>query len=282
MVTTNPITQMAFLFVLSTLLSVIVIRLAIDKALAHGIADHPGGHKQHDTITPFVGGVGVFAALAIALVVLFMLYPDQSLKWLSLGLSAIIIFATGFADDILQLNYKVRLIIQAMVAMIMVAAGGVVLSDLGELLPGMTLTLGLLSIPFTVFAAIGGINALNMIDGLDGLAGTVSLRQLQAAWQASCFLTCAMALNGAPRFFWETTAACCWDFFLPGYWSIYRKALIPPSHRSRRSGYSPFRSWIRSASCYAAYHCENLLSRRTTTICIIFCCTQAFASKIPY
>lgn len=178
MVTTNPLTHMAFLFVLSALLSVIVIRLAIVKALAHGIADHPGGHKQHDTITPFVGGVGVFAALVIALVVLLALHPDQSLKWLGLGLGAVIIFATGFADDILQLNYKVRLIIQASVALIMVAAGGVVLSDLGELLPGWTITLGLLSIPFTVFAAIGGINALNMIDGLDGLAGTVSFISL--------------------------------------------------------------------------------------------------------
>ena len=88
MVTTNPLTHMAFLFVLSALLSVIVIRFAIVKALAHGIADHPGGHKHHDTITPFVGGVGVFAALAIALVVLLALHPDQSLKWLGLGLSA--------------------------------------------------------------------------------------------------------------------------------------------------------------------------------------------------
>lgn len=170
--------QMIILFLFSAILSGIVIRFAISVALTHGIADHPGGHKQHDTITPFVGGVGIAAALAVALTVLFNIHPDQSFKWLSLGLGAMIIFATGFADDLFQLNYKIRLIIQTLVALIMVLAGGVILSELGGLLPGLIIGLGLLAIPFTVFATIGGINALNMIDGIDGLAGTISFVSL--------------------------------------------------------------------------------------------------------
>lgn len=190
----NSLEQMIILFTLSAVLSAIVIRFAISAALTHGIADHPGGHKQHDTITPFVGGIGILVALSVALIMLLNIHPEQSTKWLSLGLGALIIFATGFADDLLQLNYKVRLIIQATVALIMTIAGGVVLSDLGNLLPGLTLELGLLAIPFTVFATIGGINALNMIDGIDGLAGTVSFVSLLLI-SAVAFIT-----NDSPNF----------------------------------------------------------------------------------
>lgn len=166
--------EIFFLFIFSVLLAAGVTHFAISAALTYGIADQPGGHKQHDTITPFVGGVGVLVALSVALIMLTHTHPEQSLKWLSLALGSLIIFVTGFADDLWQLNYKVRLIIQTAVALIMILAGDVVLSDLGGLLPGLTVELGLLAIPFTVFATIGVINALNMIDGVDGLAGTVS------------------------------------------------------------------------------------------------------------
>src|SRR5690606_17241531 len=40
------------------------------------------------------------------------------------------------------------------------------------------MSLGWLSVPFTVFATIGIINAVNMIDGADGLAGLLGLAAL--------------------------------------------------------------------------------------------------------
>jgi UDP-GlcNAc:undecaprenyl-phosphate GlcNAc-1-phosphate transferase len=50
---------------------------------------------------------------------------------------------------------------------------GVVVQSLGELVvPGFDLTLGILAIPFTVFAVVALINAANMCDGLDGHCGT--------------------------------------------------------------------------------------------------------------
>ncbi len=170
--------EVLFVFIFSALSALLIVRFAISSAHTYGITDQLGGHKQHDTITPFVGGVGILVALSVALIVLTYTHPEQSLKWLSLALGSIIIFTVGFADDLWQLNYKVRLIIQTIVALIMILAGGVVLNNLGGLIPGLTLELGLLAIPFTVFATIGGINALNMIDGVDGLAGSLSLISL--------------------------------------------------------------------------------------------------------
>ena len=170
--------KLFLLFTFNALLSAVAIRCSILVALFFGVADHVGGHKQHDKTTPFVGGVGVLVALLMALILLIAAYPEQLSKWLALGVASVIIFATGFADDLVQLNFKMRLVIQAVVAFIMVLAGGVMLGDLGGLLSGSTLALGLFTIPFTVFSVIGGINALNMIDGIDGLAGMLSLISL--------------------------------------------------------------------------------------------------------
>jgi UDP-GlcNAc:undecaprenyl-phosphate/decaprenyl-phosphate GlcNAc-1-phosphate transferase len=163
------------LFIFCTLLSAVSICLAIKLANFYCIADHPGEHKQHSESTPFVGGVGVFAALCMALIALVSFYPEHMQKWLVLGFCSIAIFITGFIDDIVRLSYKLRFIIQLFVAFIMVLGGGIVIRDLGGLFFGLPLQLGPLAIPFTIFAIIGGINIINMIDGVDGLSGSLSL-----------------------------------------------------------------------------------------------------------
>ncbi len=167
--------DMIVLFFLSTVLSVVVIYYAIKLAQIHCVTDDPGEHKLHDISTPFVGGAGVFAALCVALVTGATVHPELVLQCFTLGLCSAIVFVTGFTDDIWRLSYKLRLIIQAAAALIMVFAGGILLTDLGGLFFGLPLQLGLFAIPFTIFAVIGCINAFNMIDGIDGLSGSVSL-----------------------------------------------------------------------------------------------------------
>ncbi len=171
-------TEKISLFVISTILAGLTIRFAIPLALTYGILDRPGQHKQHKVLTPFVGGMGILVALFMALIALSSYYPEQSTKWMGLGLGSIIIFIVGFIDDISHLHYKSRLAAQATVILIMIVMGEVILTDLGGLLPGGPLTLTTFAIPFTLFAAIGGINALNMIDGIDGLSGSISLMSL--------------------------------------------------------------------------------------------------------
>lgn len=163
------------LFIFCTLLSVVTIYIAIKLVNIYNIVDHPGEHKQHIKSTPFVGGVGIFATLSVALIALGILRPEQMHQSIVIGLSSAIIFMTGFVDDVVRLSYKLRFIIQSFVAFVIVLIGGIVLEDLGELFFGWPLQLGLLAIPFTVFAIIGGINIINMIDGIDGLSGSLSL-----------------------------------------------------------------------------------------------------------
>ena len=47
------------LFLLGFVVSAVAVRYAIIAAHRFGVVDKPGGHKAHDTVTPFVGGVGV-------------------------------------------------------------------------------------------------------------------------------------------------------------------------------------------------------------------------------
>ena len=63
-------------------LSALVIRAMIAIAPRVGLVDLPGEHKQHEHVTPFVGGFGVLAALLVAVALLILEYPDKLVAWL--------------------------------------------------------------------------------------------------------------------------------------------------------------------------------------------------------
>ena len=171
--------SLALFFGLCILISSIFIRFGILLSGYFGVLDHPGGHKQHDTSTPFVGGFGVIAVVLSTLYLGATYFPELSQRPMqAIALGTVVLFVTGFADDIWHLNFKTRFVIQALVAVSMVFLGGVELVSLGELIPGVDIDLGALGIPFTIFATIGLINALNMIDGIDGLSGSLSFISL--------------------------------------------------------------------------------------------------------
>jgi len=174
--------ELAVLFGACLLISGVAIRLGISFSEYLGIVDRPGGHKQHEASTPFVGGFGVIAVLASLFLLLDPLFFGFSLSPLDgILVGALVLFLTGLADDILHLSFKMRFVVQAVVALSMVFLGGVELLSFGELFPGFRVELGFLSIPLTVFATVGLINAVNMIDGIDGLSGSISLVSLVLA-----------------------------------------------------------------------------------------------------
>ncbi len=166
------------LFSFGLMTSIVAIGFGIIFSIYFNIANHPGDHKQHQVSTPFIGGIGVISAL---LMVLVMVHDHQMLNdatvW-AIAVGASIIFITGLADDIWRLDYKVRFLVQGSMACLMIYEGGVMLTSLGQIAPGVTVELGSSALLFTLFATLGVINALNMIDGIDGLSGSVSLTSL--------------------------------------------------------------------------------------------------------
>ena len=161
----------ALIFLAAFVTSVAVIHLFSPVAVRIGLVDRPGGHKLHDDHVPLVGGFALYASLFLAwnLGPLLGLGTINSIFLAASGL----LFTIGLVDDRFNLSVRLRLAMQVAAALLLVYSQ-VVLDDLGRLLPDQLLALGVLAIPFTIFATVGTINAINMIDGMDGLAGLVS------------------------------------------------------------------------------------------------------------
>lgn len=143
--------------------------------LAHrvGLVDQPAGRKVHETATPLVGGLAVFAALTVAVIVspLQALAPSQI--YLAVLLGGGILLLTGLIDDLRGLSPHVRFVVQIGACGLLMYLTGLRLHDFGPLFTGDVLELGRLAVPITIFAALGVINAFNLADGMDGLSGSI-------------------------------------------------------------------------------------------------------------
>ena len=166
-------------FLFSIFLSILIIRVTVSLMYASDLTDKPDDlHKSHDMHIPFAGGAGILAVIGYFFIIIINHYPEYLEKYIVLVICSIFIFITGFVDDAIKLSYKLRFLIQALVALTMILAGGIEIKELGELLLGFSLHLGTFGIIFTMIATVGGINALNMIDGVDGLSGSIALVSL--------------------------------------------------------------------------------------------------------
>ncbi|MCE8027022.1 MraY family glycosyltransferase [Billgrantia aerodenitrificans] len=143
-------------------------------AAAVGLADKPGGRKQHDGVVPLTGGLGVF----IGFLLVQPLLPVEQSGFGPLFAGMALLVACGVIDDARDMRSTVKLGVQLVAAVLMVVWGGQVVSLLGEFPMVGELRLGWLAVPVTVVAVAGLINAVNMMDGIDGLAGGTVLVML--------------------------------------------------------------------------------------------------------
>ncbi|WP_349609622.1 MraY family glycosyltransferase [Halomonas sp. H10-9-1] len=160
------------------LLTSLAIVLLRQPAIAWGLADIPGGRKQHDGIIPLTGGLSVF--IGFLLVQPLLSVSVGELLPLYVGLVALV--ACGVVDDARDMRSTVKLGIQLAVAALMVLWGGRELVYLGSFPLVGEVSLGWLAVPVSIVAVAGLINAINMMDGVDGLAGGSALSVL--AWLA--------------------------------------------------------------------------------------------------
>ena len=157
--------------IVAALITGILIGWFKPAAVRIGLVDKPGVKKKHTGHVPIVGGIAIFAGFTFSLLLLHT-YPLRDLRALIAG--SLLLVIIGVIDDVLRLPVLTRFMAQIAAALMMALWTGVVLLDLGELMvPGQVVALGILAIPFTVFAVVGVINAANMSDGIDGLLGTL-------------------------------------------------------------------------------------------------------------
>ncbi len=167
------------LFFGALFISLILTPFVRSIALKLNLVDLPSGRKIHKTAISRVGGVAIFLTFIICTGLIYFtktiiaidLISDERFYYLIGG--SFLIFLTGLVDDAIDLNAKVKLILQ-IVAGSIAYFGGMVITVLT--FPFIEhLTTGYLSYPLTIFWFLLIINAVNLIDGLDGLAAGVSL-----------------------------------------------------------------------------------------------------------
>jgi len=139
-----------------------------------GLVDSPGGRKWHANDVPLIGGIAMFLGFCFALAILPI--PFYYYRGLLVGSGLLILI--GAVDDLYEISSRPRLLGQLFACFFLIAWGGKVVTNLGNLFFAGDIHLNGWSAPVTIFAVMGFINAMNMVDGQDGLAGGVALTQI--------------------------------------------------------------------------------------------------------
>jgi UDP-GlcNAc:undecaprenyl-phosphate GlcNAc-1-phosphate transferase len=132
-----------------------------------GLVDKPNFRKRHQGLIPLVGGISVFAGICFTFGIADYYIPHAVLYLFCAG---ILVFV-GALDDRYDISVKIRAMIQAIIAIVMMSVGKLYLSSLGYIFGTWEMVLGPFGYLLTLFAVWAAINAFNMVDGIDGLLG---------------------------------------------------------------------------------------------------------------
>jgi UDP-GlcNAc:undecaprenyl-phosphate GlcNAc-1-phosphate transferase len=168
------------LFCAAFFLSTVLTKYVRDLAHARGWLECPALDRHVHTIPlPRIGGVAIFASLAISIAgaLLVARWTNSSLLPYApvaklLG-PALIVFLLGLYDDLRGASPTIKFLVQAMAASLLYLGGyGVHHFDL--VLSGHVLR-SFIGLPLTILWVLLVTNAFNLIDGLDGLAAGSAL-----------------------------------------------------------------------------------------------------------
>lgn len=160
----------------SFVLSLCSIKLFRPFAVKYNLVDKPNERKHHDGHVPLIGGVAVFASVAMSCSIWLPFNQELTSYLCASGLMVLL----GVMDDKHELSVKFRVVFQIIVATFMIIAIDNYIVELGDIFYFGDVQLGYFGIFFTYLAVIGLINAFNMVDGIDGLLGAMAINTLGA------------------------------------------------------------------------------------------------------
>ncbi|MDQ3050874.1 MAG: undecaprenyl/decaprenyl-phosphate alpha-N-acetylglucosaminyl 1-phosphate transferase [Bacteroidota bacterium] len=152
-------------------ISIVLIPLWIAVCRRWKLFDEPDSRKHHTSITPSMGGIAIFAGIYIAFIVFADILDHNKIRYL-FG-AVLILFFTGFFDDLMDIPPSKKMLLQAISTGI-IYYGGFRITSLDGLLWIHEIP-ELIQLPLTLFVVILFTNAYNFIDGVDGLAGTLGV-----------------------------------------------------------------------------------------------------------
>jgi UDP-GlcNAc:undecaprenyl-phosphate/decaprenyl-phosphate GlcNAc-1-phosphate transferase len=157
-------------FLWAFLIAVFAIPSIIHVAHTKNLLDTPNQRTVHESLTPRLGGLAIFAGFMSALTIFGEL--NYSIQHLLAG--SIILFFIGLKDDIVTVSAFKKFFVQVLAAGIVMFMGNIRITSFQGLFGIHELEYGI-SYGFTFIVIIGITNSINLIDGLDGLAGTIIL-----------------------------------------------------------------------------------------------------------
>ena len=180
------------IFLLAFTGSVIFTWVAIKVAEKLDIMDHPDERKVHAKPVPLLGGVAIFAACMLSILLNF----SFSIELKAVVVASFVILLSGLIDDIRGLSTLIRLGVQIICSVIIIFFG-VRLNIIPDNFPFAVLIESVI----TVLWIVGITNAFNFMDGIDGLAaglmviasGTFFIVAYQTNQPYFAFLSLALA-----------------------------------------------------------------------------------------
>lgn len=168
---------MAFISLLAFLISFIAsccILLSFKKYKYFLSDTLDGPQKFHDRPTPRIGGVGIFAAFAVA--VLYLMVFKKNSIYLYFFISSLPIFLFGLLEDITRkVAPKIRLLAAILSGLLVYFLLDVYLTRIGIPYVDNIFHIKVIAVIFTIIGVAGVANAINIIDGYNGLASVVSI-----------------------------------------------------------------------------------------------------------
>ena len=139
-----------------------------------GQVDKPTSRKIHHDYKPLMGGLAIYVAFALALVLFAP--PEALVKFGAVLLGAAFLALIGFLDDRYTLSPRLRLLAMILPVVMIISAG----------IQIRLFRNPLIDYPLTVFWVLAIINAVNFLDNMDGLAAGLT------AFAAAFFMVIAL------------------------------------------------------------------------------------------
>lgn len=150
-----------------------LIHFGVQKIFIHYKQFDDFNHRSsHKTLATRTGGIGIF--LTVLIISLYYYFQGIVLFDYSLFIPLGIMFVIGIYDDLYNADFKLKFLMQIIVAKI--------LTDQGYVISNYHGLFGLYEVPWllaqlsTIFIFLVVVNAINFIDGIDGLAITEVLK----------------------------------------------------------------------------------------------------------
>jgi UDP-GlcNAc:undecaprenyl-phosphate GlcNAc-1-phosphate transferase len=154
-----------------------------------GVMDFPGERNVHTNPTPMLGGVAIYLAFTLTLLMNGVL----SVQVKAILVAGSMVFLLGVLDDVWGLSARIKFILQISIALIPSVWGICI-----DVFPN-TFAWHVAEILLTVLWVVGITNAFNFIDGMDGLATGIAA--------ISCFFFGIIAMRTGQQLFLLITMA---------------------------------------------------------------------------